>query len=218
MSRRRRRESFRSFHREIRHVSWGSGPRRFCPSGTGSPLHVREPRWEANAAGARLTPSKLGLGEIRVNGGVPYREEVLDVRSVESYALVREGVQGRDEGSWLYRGLAGMTKLPPPPDVSLPKLSGAIRQAVTAASGSALCSSQFRTEPSFRPLISPELATRLSMIAPQVVLVQIDGPVDVFAGVAEVLGGRVRMEVGTVQQVVLATLGTLIECPEGSTF
>ena len=201
MSRRRRRESFRSFHREIRHVSWGSGPRRFCPSGTGSPLHVREPRWEANAAGARLTPSKLGLGEIRVNGGVPYREEVLDVRSVESYALVRGCVQGRDEGWWLYRGLAGMTKLPPPPDVSLPKLSGAIRQAVTAASSSALCSSQFRTEPSFRPLIWPELAARLSMIAPQVVLVQIDGPVDVFAGVAEVLGGRVRMEVGTVQQV-----------------
>ena len=32
------------------------------------------------------------------------------------------------------------------------------------------------------------------------------------------LGGRVCMEVGTVQQVVLATLGTLIECPEGSAF
>ena len=89
---------------------------------------------------------------------------------------------------------------------------------MTAASSSALCSSQFRTEPSFRPLISPELATRLSMIAPQVVLVLTDSPIDVFAGVAQVLGGRVRMEVGTVQQVVLATLGTLIECPEGSTF
>lgn len=176
-----------------------------------------EPRWEANAAGSQLAPSMLGLAENHVSGGIPYREEVLDVRSVESYALVRWCVQGRDEGSWLYRGLAGMTK-PPAAGCQFAEVVGCHSSGVTAASSSALCSSQFRTEPTFRPLISPELATRLSMIAPQVVLVQIDGPVDVFAGVAEVLGGRVRMEVGTVQQVVLATPGTLIECPEGSTF
>lgn len=199
-------------------VSWGSDPRRSCPSGPGSALLVREPRWEAGAVGAELNPSQLGLVKTHVCGGIPYSEEVLEVQPVESYALIRWCVQGRDEGSWVYRGLACMTRPSPPPDVSLPKFSGAIRQAVTAASSSALCSSQFRTETSFRLLISPELATRLSMIAPQVVLVQTDGPVDVFAGVAEVLGGRVRMEVGTVQPVVLATLGTLIGCPEDSAF
>lgn len=56
------------------------------------------------------------------------------------------------------------------------------------------------------------------MIAPQVVLVLTDSPIDVFAGVAQVLGDRMRMEVGTIQKVVLTTLGTLIECPESSAF
>lgn len=56
------------------------------------------------------------------------------------------------------------------------------------------------------------------MSSPQVVLVQIDSPVDVFTGVAEMLGGRVCMEVGTVQQVLLATLGAFVSLPESTAF